>query len=53
MNKNPQYNKQTEPKQCKSKVEEMYIYQNLESGHHSILSEKNCGFHARKNPKQQ
>ena len=36
MNKSPQYNQQTEPKQCKSEVEEICIYQNLESGRHSI-----------------
>ena len=39
MNKNPQYNQQTvtEPKQCKSEVEEICIYQNLESVRHSIF----------------
>ena len=31
------YNQQTEPKQCKSKVEEIRIYQNLESDCHSII----------------
>ena len=36
MNKNPQYNQQTEPKQYKSEVEEICIYQNLESDRHSI-----------------
>ena len=36
MNKSHQYNQQTEPKQCKSEVEEMCIYQNLESGCHNI-----------------
>ena len=36
MNKNPQYNQQTELKHCKSGVEEICIYQNLESGHYSI-----------------
>ena len=54
MNKNPQYNRQTEPKQCKSEVEEIYIYQNLESTRYQHLYLKiNSGFHARKNPKQQ
>ena len=32
----PQANQQTEPKQRKSEVEEICIYQNLESAHHSI-----------------
>ena len=32
MNKSPQYNQQTEPKQCKSEVEEICIHQNLETG---------------------
>ena len=32
MNKNPQYNQQTEPKQCKCEDEEKCIYQNLEIG---------------------
>ena len=36
MNKSPQYNQQTEPKQCRSEVDEIYVYQNLESDHHSI-----------------
>ena len=39
MNKSPQYNQQTEPKQCKSEVEEICIYQNLESGRNQHLSE--------------
>ena len=42
MNKSPQYNQQTEPKQCKSEVEGICIYQNLESCHHHniyIISE--------------
>ena len=35
MNKSPQCNqKQTESKQCKSEVEELHIYQNLETGHY-------------------
>ena len=37
MNKSSQYNQQIELKQCKSKVEKICIYQNLESGHHSIV----------------
>ena len=32
MNKSPQYNQQTDLKQCRSKVEEICIYQNVESG---------------------
>ena len=36
MNNNPQYNQQTAPKQCKSEVEEICIYKNLESGRHNI-----------------
>ena len=35
MNKSPQYNQQTEPKQCKSEVEETCIYKNLESGRYT------------------
>ena len=31
-NKSPQYNQQTEPKQCKSEVEEIFIQQNLGTG---------------------
>ena len=36
MNKIPQYNQETEPKQCKCEVEEICIYKNLESSRHSI-----------------
>ena len=36
MNKSPQDNQQTEPKQCKYEVEERCIYQNLQSDRHSI-----------------
>ena len=37
MSKSPQYNQNTEPKQCKSEVEEICIYQpGMESGCHSI-----------------
>ena len=37
MNKSSQYNQQqTEPKQCKSEVEELRIHQNLETGHCNI-----------------
>ena len=32
MNKSPQYIQQTEPKHCKSDVEEICIHQNLETG---------------------
>ena len=50
MNKNPQYNQQS-----KSEVEEICIYQNIESaaksGRHSIYI--NSGSHARKNSNQQ
>ena len=48
MNKSPQYNQQN-----KSEVEEICIYQNMESGCHSIYLKIDSGFHARKNPKQQ
>ena len=49
MNKSPQYNQQS-----KSEVEEISIYQNMESDHHIIYFwKKNSGFYARKNPKQQ
>ena len=54
MNNIAQYNQQTEPKQHKSEVEEICIYQNLESGCHQHLYLKiNSEIHARKNPKQQ
>ena len=36
MNKSPQYNQQTEPKQSKSKVEDICIHQNMETGNPSI-----------------
>ena len=36
MNKIPQYNQQTEPKQCKPEAEEISIHQNLGTGHCSI-----------------
>ena len=36
MKKSPQDNQETEPKQCKSEVEEICNYQNLGSGRHSI-----------------
>ena len=36
MNKSLQYNLQTEAKHCKSDVEKICIYQDLESGCHSI-----------------
>ena len=36
MNKSPQYNQQTEPKQCKSEAKEICIYQNLETNRHTI-----------------
>ena len=41
MNKSPPYKQQTEPKQCKSGVEEICIYQNLESGHHTVSKSEN------------
>ena len=57
MSKSPQYNQQTEPKECKPEDEEKSIYQNLESGSHSIGSycylKVSSGFNARKNPKEQ
>ena len=40
MSKSPQYNQQTEPKQWKSEVEEICIYQNLKSGYRSIYIRK-------------
>ena len=57
MNKSPKYNQQTEPKQCKSEVQKICIYQNLEleSGRHRsiYIRKKNNGLHARKHAKQQ
>ena len=38
MNKSPQYNPHTEPKQCKSEVEEICIHQTLETGHRIAAS---------------
>ena len=38
--------------QSNSEVEEICIYQNMESGRHSVCLKINSGFHARKNPKQ-
>ena len=54
-NQEPHYNQQTEPKQCKSEVEEICVYPNLESGYHSIgaLYLKMLVSMIRKNPKQQ
>ena len=43
-----QYNQQS-----KSEVKEICIYENMESGRHSIYVKINSGFHDRKNPKQQ
>ena len=37
MDKSLQHNQQTERKQCKCEVEEIWIYQNLESDHQSII----------------
>ena len=48
MNKSPQHNQQS-----KSEVEEIVIYENMESGRHSISENKGCVFQPRKNPKQQ
>ena len=51
MNKSPQYNQQS-----KSEVEEICIYQNMESGRpsqHLYLKINSGGVHTRKNPKQQ
>ena len=36
MSKSPQYNQKTESKNCEPEVEQICIYQNLESGCHSI-----------------
>ena len=33
MNKSPHYNQQTEPKQCKSEVDEICIHQDPETSH--------------------
>ena len=45
MSKNPQYDQKTEPKQCKTKTVKLMkyaaIYQNLESGCHSIGMSEN------------
>ena len=49
MKKNPQYNQQAEPKQCKSEVEEICTPEPGNWHHRSILSE-NCGFRGRENP---
>ena len=38
--------------QSNSEVEEICIYQNMESGRLSVCLKINSGFHARKNPKQ-
>ena len=53
MNKSPQYNQQTEPKQCKSEVEEICIHQNLETCPIAELYLKiNGRFRARENPSE-
>ena len=38
MNKSPQYNQQTEPKECKSEVEGICSHQNMETGYQSVAS---------------
>ena len=39
MNKSPQYNQQqTEPKHCKSEVEEICIHQIMETGHGQVAA---------------
>ena len=50
MKRSPKYNQQS-----KSEVEEICLYQNMESGCHNTasLSENSGGFHVRRNPKQQ
>ena len=53
MNKSPQYNQQTERKQCKSEVEEIFIlHQKLapSAAATKIYLKINSGFHARENP---
>ena len=41
MNKSSQHSQQqTEPKQCKSEVEELHIHQNLETGYCNISENK-------------
>ena len=39
MNKSPQYNQQTEPKQCKAEVEEICIYQTWKVAVTTAISE--------------
>ena len=56
MSRSHQYNQKTEPKHCKSEVEEICVYQNLEwkvAVTASVYLKINSGFHARKNPKEQ
>ena len=36
MNKSPPNNQQTEPKQCKPEVEEIFFYQNLKDSRYSM-----------------
>ena len=57
MNKSPEYNQHTEPKQCKSEDEEICSYSpNLETGttpqHLHTYLKINSGFHARGNPSE-
>ena len=54
MNKITQYIQQTAPKQCKSDVDEICIYQNQESGHQHLYLKLNVhyGFHARQKESQ-
>ena len=57
MNKSPQYNQQTDPKQCKSEIEENCIMNLPKPGKWPSLQHLylkiNSGFHAKKNLKQQ
>ena len=57
MNKSPQYNQQTDPKQCKSEIEENCIMNLPKPGKwpspQHLYLKINSGFHAKKNLKQQ
>ena len=58
MNKSPQYNQQTEPKQCKSGVEEICTRPKPGNCHHNIVLQQlyyliiNSGFRAGENPSE-
>ena len=50
--KSPQYNQKSEPKQCKSKVEEIFTKTWKVAVTESVYLKLNRGFHARKNLKE-